>query len=468
MSRDKKRGGIHTAFVKNKMDLTQGSILKKMLIFAIPIILTNLFQQFYQVADMMVVGNFAQDSTKSLAAVGATTSVTGLCLNLFIGLGVGVNVVCARLFGAKREEELRRAMHTSVILAVLCGVGIGVFGLLFSRPLLEWIGAPAEVIEEAALYMKIIFLGQTGSIVYNFGASILRSHGDTKRPMYILLVTGLVNVAMNFFLVYYFHLDSTGVALATVAAYYLSAMAVLWILFSPRGEYRLRISRLSLGKEVLSIASVGIPSGLNSIMFSIPKVIIVSALNTLGATVLAADSSSHNVETILYQVIAGFCAACVSFVAQNYGAQNFRRIDRLWRIAMLISLVFFALVGVVLYPIAEYVMKLFADQDQVLALGAVRIHIVCCTYILYVFPEICIAFLRGLGKTTVSSALNILCVCIPRILWITCVFFTFRTGEIAYDYALLLLCYPVSWALSGVAQCICYRCYRRTLRPKEN
>ena len=445
------------------MDLTRGPVLKSLLIFAIPIILTNLLQQLYHTADMVVVGNWASDPTAALAAVGATTSVTGLCLNLFVGLAVGVNVVCAKLYGAKQEKELSRAMHTSVYLAALCGVGIGVFGFLCSRVILEWIGTPPDVLDDATLYMQIVFLGQPGSLVYNFGASILRAHGDTKRPMRILMTTGLINVFLNLLLVVVFSLDAAGVALATAVSNYLSAAAILWILFSPRGEYGLRFSRIRLEKETREIAAVGIPSGLNSIMFSVPKVIIVTALNTLGATALAADSSSHNVETLLYQIIAGFCAACVSFVGQNRGAERYDRIDRLWRSAVTFTTVFYVAVGIVLCPFAKSVMMLFSDDGAVLTLGAVRIYIICCTYALYAFPEICIAFLRGIGKAGVSSALNVLCVCLPRVVWILCVFFTFRTGDVVFDYALLVFCYPISWALSGIAQFLCYRYYRKRL-----
>ena len=312
------------AIFKNKMDLTEGSVLKKLLLFAIPIILTNILQQLYHAADMVVVGNFAKDSTTALAAVGSTASITSLCLNLFIGLAVGANVVCARLFGAKKEEELRRAMHTSVLLAALCGVGIGILGVIFSRPLLVMTGSPADVIDHATLYMQIIFMGQPGSLVYNFGAGILRSHGDTKRPMYILMSSGLVNVILNLVLVIGFHLDSAGVAIATVVSYYLSAAAVLWILFSPHGEFRLSFSELRLSKELRDVTGVGIPSGLNSMVFSLSNVIIISALNSLGGVVLAGNSAAHNVDATLYQVLVAFYTACISFTGQNCGASGNR------------------------------------------------------------------------------------------------------------------------------------------------
>ena len=451
------------AIAKNNMDLTQGPVLKKLLLFAIPIVLTNVLQQLYHAADMIVVGNFASDSTASLAAVGATTSITALCLNLFVGLAVGANVICARLYGAKKEEELRRAMHTSVLLAALCGIGVALFGFFCSRTLLQWTGAPADVIDEATLYMQIIFLGQPGSIVYNFGAGILRSHGDTKRPMYILMTAGLINVVLNLLFVIVFHLDAAGVALATIASYYLSAAAVLWILFSPHGEFRLRFSELRLGSEVRPIAGVGIPSGLNSMLFSISNVIIVVALNTLGGAALAGNSAAHNVDAMMYQILVAFYTACISFVGQNCGAKRFDRIDKLWKTAILVSFLFFTVFDGALCLFSEAVMHLFSQDPQVILLGALRIRILCGTYAIYVFPEISIGCIRGMGKSVLTSVLNVICICVPRIIWVLFVFNGLKTGDTYHDYALLLWCYPISWAFSGIAQVLCYRYYRKQL-----
>lgn len=455
------------ADTKNKMDLTQGSVLKKLLIFAIPIILTNILQQLYHAADMIVVGNFAQDSTGALAAVGSTSAITALCLNLFVGLAVGANVVCAKLFGARKLEELRRAMHTSILLAALCGVGIGILGVIFARPLLAMTGSPEDVIDQATLYMQIIFMGQPGSLVYNFGAGILRSHGDTKRPMYILMISGLVNVILNMVLVIAFHLDSAGVAIATVISYYLSATAVLWILFSPRGEFRLRVSKLRLGKEIREVASVGIPSGLNSMVFSLSNVIIVSALNTLGGAVLAGNSAAHNVDAMLYQILVAFYTACISFVGQNCGAKKYDRVDKLWKTAVLLAMGVFAVLGVALCIFAEAVMHLFSQDPQVILLGALRIRILAGSYAIYVIPEISIGCLRGMGKAVLTSVLNVICICTPRILWVAFAFSALKNGDPYHDFAVLLWCYPVSWALSGIAQFFCYRHYRKQLGRED-
>ncbi len=448
---------------KNKMDLTQGPVLKNLLLFAIPIVLTNLLQQFYHAADMIVVGNFAQDSTASLAAVGSTNSITALCLNLFVGLSVGANVICAKLFGSREEEELRRAMHTSILLAALCGIGIGLLGAFASRTLLIWTSVPESILSEATLYMQIIFLGQPGSIVYNFGASILRSHGDTKRPLYILMTTGLVNVLLNLLFVAVFHLDAAGVALATITANYLSAGAVLWILFHPGGEFRLRFSELRLGKAVRPIASVGVPSGLNSMLFSLSNVIIVVALNTLGETVLAANSAGHNVDAMLYQIILAISSACISFVGQNVGAKRYDRVDKLWKIAMLITAGFFVSLSIVVFFTAGHIMKLFTSDPDVILYGALRVRIICCSYPIYALPEVCIGCVRGMGKSAVPSALNVVGICAPRILWVAFVFSALRSGAVLHDYGILLCCYPLSWAISGIFQFFCYRYYRKRL-----
>ncbi|MBE6712207.1 MAG: MATE family efflux transporter [Ruminococcaceae bacterium] len=457
--------------VKNKTDLTQGSVLKKMLIFAIPIIFTNLLQQLYHTADMAVVGNCADEPTIAMAAVGSTTAITALCLNLFLGLAVGANVVCARLYGAKQETELRRAMHTSLLLAAVCGIGIGILGVIFAEHLLALTGTPVGVVrEQGALYMRIIFLGQPGSLLYNFGAGILRSHGDTKRPMYILMTSGLVNVILNFIFVLAFNMESAGVALATVISYYLSAAAVLWILFSPHGEFRLRLSELSLGKAVRPIAGVGIPSGLNSMVFSLSNVIIVAALNKLGKDVLAANSAAHNVDAILYQVLVAFYTACISFAGQNYGAKKYDRIDKLWKTATLMAISLFLVIGVISVFSAPWIMRLFTREDPVVLLGAARIAILCGSYAIYVIPELSIGCMRGMGKSVLPSALNVVCICVPRIIWVLLAYPALAIGgadptfeTLLHDYKILLWCYPISWAISGVAQFFCYRYYRKKL-----
>jgi len=447
---------------KHSMDLTRGSVAKKLMVFALPILLANLLQQLYQCADVVVVGNFAQDPTVSLAAVGSTASITNLFLNLFLGLAVGANVVCANLFGSGNHDSLRRAMHSSIVLALASGVVIGIAGYFATPFLLEKVmDSPEDVIGQATDYMQIVFLGQPGSLVFNFGAGILRSRGDTKRPMYILSATGLLNVILNLVFVAGFGLDAAGVALATTISVYVSAGAVLFILFHPSGEYHLRFAELRLaGKETLNIVKIGVPCGLNGIIFSLSNVVIVKALNNLGANVLAGNSAASNVDSVTYQILNAFYSAAVSFAGQNYGAKNLKRIDRLlgWSIAL--SVGFVLLADVFLFAFPKFFLGLFTRDATVASIGISRMYVMGAGYVIYCVSEMAIGCCRGMGKSLVTTILNAFFICVPRVIWVWTLYPVLMNGDPAHDYLSLLWCYPVSWTLSALAQIVTYLVYR--------
>ena len=447
---------------KHSMDLTRGPVMKQLMVFAIPILLSNLLQQLYQSADVIVVGNFASDPTVSLAAVGSTASITNLFLNLFLGLAVGANVVCANLCGSGDHESVRRAMHSSILIAAFSGIVIGIVGYLATPFLLDRVmNSPEDVIGQATDYMQIVFLGQPGSLVFNFGAGILRSHGDTKRPMYILSATGFVNVVLNLIFVAFFGWDAAGVALATTISVYLSAGAVLYILFSPRGEYRLSRRELRISaKETADIVKIGVPCGLNGIVFSLSNVVIVKALNLLGSTVLAANSAASNVDTVTYQILAAFYSAAVSFAGQNYGAKNLKRIDRLLGWSIGLSTGFILLADVFLFAFPGFFLGLFTKDASVIAIGCTRLFMMGSGYVIYCVSEMAIGCSRGMGKSLLPTVLNAIFICGPRVLWVLFVYPSLLTGSPAEDYVSLLLCYPISWALSAAAQVISYVCYR--------
>lgn len=447
---------------KHSMDLTRGSVAKNLLIFTIPILLTNLLQQLYQSADIVVVGNFASDPTVSLAAVGSTASITNLFLNLFLGLAIGANVVCANLFGAGDREALRRAMHSSILLAAVGGVLIGIAGYCATPFLLkEVMRSPEDVIGQATDYMRIIFLGQPGSLVFNFGAGILRSRGDTKRPMYILSATGVVNVLLNLVFVACFGWDAAGVALATVISMYVSAAVVLWILFHSQGEYHLSFKELRLAKrETLNIVKIGIPCGLNGIVFSVSNVVIVKGLNALGSTVLAGNSAASNVDTITYQILTAFYSAAVSFAGQNYGAKNLKRIDKLLAWAIGLSISFVLVADVFLFAFPNFFLRLFTKDAAVAAVGISRVYIMGSGYVIYCISEITIGCTRGMGKSLMPTVLNAFFICVPRILWVLAIYPHLANGVPAHDYVMLLWCYPISWTLSAIAQLGSYFYYR--------
>ncbi len=435
---------------KHSIDLTKGSVIKKLLIFAFPLCLSNLLQQLYHSADIIVVGKFAADGVASLAAVGATTSVTNLLLHLFIGISAGVNVLCANRVGAKDEKGLQRLLHTAVPLAAICGLFLSVFGYFMTPLLLKWMGCPSEVIAEATTYMQIIFLGQPANIVYNFGSGILRAHGDTKRPMYILMITGLVNVLLNMVFVIVFHLDSAGVALATITAHYLNAATILYMLFKRSGEYKMNFSRLKLDlSEVKNIAKVGIPAGLNGIVYSISNVIIVSAVNSLGTVSVAATSASTSVSAIAHTVVTAVSTACVSFAGQNFGAKNFKRIGKVYWCGIGLGLAFMSAISLAFTLFPDFFLGLYTNDKEVIRTAFPKLMLNNWGFLFCVIGDMSNCCLRGMKHASGPTLANMLSVCIPRLAWVLLVF-----PYLPQTLGMLCVAYPVSWFLCAVTMLV--------------
>lgn len=440
------------------MDLTSGSITGKLLIFVYPIIITNLVQQLYNAADAAVVGKFA--GSLSLAAVGATGASTNLILNIFIGLSTGCNIVCARLRGAGQEQMLRKTMHASLILALISGVAAALAGLFLTRPMLRLMGLGANIIDEATVYMTVFLLGSPVSLLFNFGAGILRAHGDAKHPMIILTASGIVNIVLNLLFVIGFHMDSLGVALATVISQAVSAVGVLWILFRPNGEYRMTLRELRFHWErIRSVVSVGVPCGLNGIVFSGSNVILNSAVFTFSDEIVAGFSASGKVTNILYVIISSFYSACVSYAGQCSGKGDQRRIDQMLIRAALLSASAMALCALLLTIFPLPVLRIFTNDIEVARAGARQMLILAWAYVLYCGSEMVLACLRGMGKSAVPTLLNVAGICVPRLLWIFFVFPLHRTIPMLY------LCYPVSYIIAGSMQLAYYlRCRKRVLQ----
>ncbi len=441
---------------RHSMDLTTGSVFKKLLLFTLPILASNLIQQLYHSADVMVVGQFARDPITSLAAVGASGAITTLILNVFLGLSIGANVACATLYGKGDREELRKAMYTSLILAVAGGIFVGIVGVVFAKPLLLATGCPSTIIDDAVIYMQIIFLGQPFSLIFNFGSGILRSHGDSKRPMYILTVAGLVNVVLNVFFVTAFHWDAAGVAAATSISNLLSAAAVLVILFHPEGEFHLSFRDVSFSVEATKeIIRIGLPSGINGILFSISNVILISSVNTFSDIIIAGNSAANSVDNILYQFMYSIYTAVISFSGQNYGKRDFSRVHRGLFQAILLNVGIYVFLDIFILWKPEFFVSIFTDDPNIVAAGAQKVVITGVGYILYVISDHCNGALKGMGVAFVPTLLNVACICVTRLFWVWVVF------PLKHDFQFLLLCYPISWIISSVAQMICYFYYRK-------
>lgn len=442
---------------KNKnMDLTEGSVLKKLLLFTIPIILGNLLQQFYTVADRVVVGQFAHNGASALAAIGATSSPINLIIGLFVGIATGNNVICANLLGAKNTTDLRKSMHTSILVGVYCGVGLLIFGILAVPAILRSMGTPDTIFDQATLYMRLYFVGVPASLVYNIGSGILRAHGDTKRPMYILMLSGLANVVLNMVLVIIFRMDVAGVAIATAISNFISAGAVLWILFRKKDQYRLTFRELSIDKtQLLAVIRIGIPSGMGSVVFSVSNVILQSSVNAFdNPAIIAGRTIAVDINSLIYQIEGALLAACVSFAGQCYGAKKMERIDELAKKGVLLSVVGMGIFIIPTVVFSSFVTGLFNRDPEVLYYGS-RLHVIInLGLFLYAPSEIFSGCSRGMKKALAPTILNIFAVCGVRILWIFLVFPRIHTVEA------LFLCYPVSWALSSITQA-CYFYYVR-------
>ena len=442
---------------KNTLDMTQGPIVKKLFAFAVPLILSLVLQQLYNLADRAVVGQFAANGKDALAAIGATSSITALLLNLSNGLASGLNVRCANLRGAGHLKTLRKSMHTGVLLAAVLGVMLGLTGIIISRPMLRLLDTPEAILVKATLYMQIYFAGMPATVIYNFGAAILRSHGDTKRPMYILLVSGILNVVLNMVFVIAFEMDVAGVAIATAIAQALSAFRIMRILFNKNDAYKLTFKELTFhGKSLKVIISIGVPNGLNGILFSLSNLVVQSSINSFGSTaIIAAKTAAADAANLVYQIIHGFALACVSSSGQCFGAKKYKRIDELAVRATLVcgSLVAAAAALMTLFP--GFVIGIFNDSPDVIAVGKNILMINLWGYLLYAVSDIYLSCTRGMGKSMGITLMNIAAIITPRLIWIWFFFPMLRTIEFLY------LCYPISYIISAVAQIIYFKIVRK-------
>lgn len=442
---------------KNTLDMTRGPIVKKLFAFAVPLILSLVLQQLYNLADRAVVGQFATNGKEALAAIGATGPITALLLNMSNGLASGLNVRCANLRGAGHLKTLRKSMHTGMLLATVVGLILGITGFFVSRPMLLLMDTPTMVLENATLYLRIYFAGLPATVVYNFGAAILRAHGDTKRPMYILLVSGLLNVVLNLVLVIVFKLDVAGVAIATAVAQVLSATRIVWILFKKSDAYKLTAKELSFhGKSLKVIISIGVPNGLNGILFSLSNMVVQSSINSFNdAAILAAKTAAQDAGNLVYQIIHGFSLACVSSSGQCHGAKKHKRIDELAIKAILCcgGLVAASSLLMTLFP--KFVIGIFNDSPDVIAVGKGILMINVWSYLLYSVSDIYLSCTRGMGKSLGITLMNIAAIILPRLIWIWFVFPLYRNIHFLY------VCYPVSYLTSALAQFIYYKIVRK-------
>ena len=447
--------------VRHEIDMTEGPILPKILAFSGPLILTGILQLLYNAADVIVVGNYA--GHEALAAVSSTGSLLNLLVNVFMGLSVGASVVIARYYGGRAVVSLRKAEHTAMTMALIVGVAVGIFGFLAARPMLQLMDSPEDVIDGAALYVRIYFLGMPANMLYNFGAGVLRAVGDTKRPMYYLIVAGMINVLLNLLLVIVFHLDVAGVAIATVASQVISAALVLMCLFRSRSVIHLNLQECRIDrKSMREIIRIGLPAGLQGSLFSISNVLIQSSVNSFGSLVVAGNGVASNLEGFVYTSMNAQHQAAMTFASQNYGAGKADRVRKtLW--CCLGSVTVIGLVmGLLFRLFGPQLMSLYNSEPEVIANGLVRMDIIMPTYFLCGLMDVMVGELRGIGFSVMPMIVSLTGACLLRIVWILTVF--------AADHSLtvLYLSYPVSWFVTFAIHFLCYcTAGRKRLRQLE-
>ena len=432
--------------VKQKIDMTEGPVFSKIVRFSIPVILTGLLSLLYNAADLIVVGNFA--GSEALAAVGSTGSLNTLMINIFFGIATGAAVVASQHFGAKEDDEVKKVLHTAVITAVGGGLILLAIGLLFSKTFLIWMGTDPKVLEAAALYMKIIFLGVPANLLYNYCAAVLRASGDTKHPLIFLSVSGLVNVACNLVLVIVFHMGVAGVAIATILSQYLSAFLILSFLSKQKGALRFSFKDLRFDKEKFKrILSIGIPCGVQGSLFSISNVLIQSSINSFGDIAVAGNSAGANIEGFVYTAMNALYQASMTFTGQNVGAKKPKRILRVLRASLVVVILVWCVIGGAAVIFRVPLVSLYVDANdpnfsEVVRYGAQRISFVGALYFLCGLQEVVIGSLRGMGKTLGPAIVSFLGACGLRIVWLCTVFQTWRSLPTLY------IVYPVSWVVT--------------------
>lgn len=446
---------------KYEIDMCNGPILKKMLVFALPLMLSSILQLLFNAADIVVVGRFAGD--ESLAAVGSTSSLINLLTNLFIGLSVGSNVLVARYFGAKKEEELRETVHTAMTLSLIGGAVLTVIGIVGAPMILTWMQSPPEVINLSIVYLRVYFAGITATMIYNFGSSILRAIGDTKRPLYYLTVAGVVNVVLNLIFVIVFHWGVFGVGIATVISQVISAILVVRCLLREQGGIRLDLKRLGINKgKLLQIMQIGLPAGFQGMLFSLSNVVIQSSVNSFGATIVAGNSAAQNLEGFVYVGMNAFYQAAISFMGQNVGAGKYNRVNKiLYSAQACVITVGFAL-SMVMRLFAAPLLSLYTDSPVVVEAGTVRLSIICATYFLCGMMDVMVGALRGLGYSIAPMIVSLLGACAFRLLWIATIFQIdrFHTIETVYTS------YPISWTVTFLAHVVTFLIVRRRLKKR--
>lgn len=438
---------------RSNPSMTEGPLFGKMMLYTVPIILTGILQLFFNAADLVIVGQFGESGSNAVAAVGCTASISGLITNFFIGCSAGSGVTVAHAIGAGHNAGVHKAVHTIIPLAAVGGAIISVIGIVLAEPLLRLMSTPDNIIGLSTVYMQIIFAGMMPNMIYNFGASILRAAGDSKRPLYFLVIAGIVNVILNLFFVLVLHMDVAGVALATVIAHLLSAVLVVIALMKRTDACKLELKKLRFYSEPLKrIFRMGIPAGIQSSLFSISNVIIQSSINALDAVyvgVVAGNAAAQNLQNFAFMTNEGFKQTAMNYTGQNVGSGKFDRVKRIANISLLATAVSGIIVGVVMTYFSKPLLGIYiSDSPEAVHWGVVRMICMCLPYFVGGLMDVSTGLLRGMGQSIFPMLASIFGVCVFRVVWIYTVFQipAYHTPES------LWISYIISWALTFIIQ----------------
>lgn len=440
-----------------EIDMCNGSVLDKLISFSIPLMFSGILQLLFNAVDIVVVGRFS--GSQALAAVGSTSALISVFINLFIGVSLGANVLAARYYAAGREKEMSETVHTSITFALISGVVMVFVGLLCARGALELMGTPADVIDQSTLYMRIFFLGMPFFMLYNYGAAILRAVGDTKRPLMFLMIAGVTNALLNLFLVIVVHMGVAGVAIATVFSQFVSCVLVLRCLYKSEGCYQFRFSKMTLKWcHLKQIFQVGIPAGIQSTVINFSNVLLQSSVNSFGSIAMAGYTAANNILGFLFTSINSVSQACMSFTSQNYGVGNWKRMDKVLRCCILISVVVALTLGGGAYIFGPQILGIYTSDPAVIQSGMEILLYTTSTYFLCGLMDLFPSAMRGMGYSAAPMLLSIVGTVGTRIVWIYWIFPRFRALD------MLFISYPASWIITVLMQVICYSFVRKRVK----
>ena len=446
---------------KYEIDMCNGTLMDKLISFSLPLMLSGILQLLFNAVDIIVVGRFT--GRQALAAVGSTTALINIFTNLFIGISLGANVLAARFYASGKEKEMSETVHTSITLALISGIVMALAGVLLARFALNLMGTPNDVIDQSVLYMRIYFLGMPFFMLYNYGAAILRAVGDTKRPLFFLVISGMTNAVLNLVLVIVFHMGVAGVAIGTIVSQLISSILVLRCLYTSNTSYRLYFSKLGIKTQYLKqIFQVGIPAGIQSTVINLSNALLQSSVNSFGSVAMAGYTAANNIFGFLYMSVNAVTQSCMSFTSQNYGVKKLKRMDRVLLDCMILSVGVTLTLGCGAYFFGPELLKIYTSDADVIRCGVEVLAFTTVPYFCCGIMDLLPGALRGMGYSGVPMILSIIGTVGTRIVWIFGLFPAHRS------LSFLFISYPVSWILTILMQAVCFCFVRKHVHQSVN